>query len=761
VHVTDPSRETICVGGYEVGPLLARGGMAVVHLAHQRALDRDVALKRVQIESDDPTLVERFLHEARVAAGLDHSNVVTLFDFFEHGGVPYIAMEYVGGGTLRPLIGALELSQVFGVLEGILAALAHAETHRIAHRDLKPENVLVTRRGGIKLADFGIARAYDAVTQRLTSTGTTVGTPAYVAPEQVLNRPLGPYTDLYAVGVMAYEMFSGRPPFDGGDSPVAVLYRHVNEPVPPLHGAVPDLPVPLCEWVEWLLAKAPADRPQSASEAWEALEEIAVAQLGAYWRRVAPLASVESPALARTKAPAALPDSRAQESKARSSGRAPRQTVPPRLPRIRIRPPGLRLGAALLAALAALLVMTVLSGAGGSPQAAPAEEVHVGGIPTDLAVETSGVWIAYQGGDRITVRDGSGTLHDVSGVGSGAGRVATGFGAIWVAGSRHGQLVDVDPVTREKRASVDVGGRAADVATGRGAVWVVRDDGWLVQVNPATLAVERRRRLGGHPTAVAVGPDALWVTDSARRRVLRVDPGTLSVRETIGGVGGNPQAIAALGDSVWVASADGVVSQIAGRRSHVVSRLTLEGQPRGIAAANGYVFVTQQSLDRVTWIDAARARVAGSKSTGAGPLGVAVGRDAVWVANSVDGSVTRVRLPDAGSGWNSPAPRRGRSSSGRDTDGSRDSGGGRRFDAGDGEGRNTQAGHQHSGGDQKGDSLHDGGGTTGDSTTGGGTTGGGGTTDDRDPPDIRERPVVGEPDTTESGIPCRKTPDGC
>ena len=151
------------VGSYEIVRVLARGGMAVVYLAHQPALDRDVALKQLDLDIQDVTIAQRFVREARLAAGLDHPNVVTLFDFFEHAGVPYIAMEYVSGGSLRPLVGDLRLPQIFGVLEGVLNGLGHAEERSIAHRDLKPENVLVTGRGGVKIADFGIARAYNAL----------------------------------------------------------------------------------------------------------------------------------------------------------------------------------------------------------------------------------------------------------------------------------------------------------------------------------------------------------------------------------------------------------------------------------------------------------------------------------------------------------------------------------------------------------------------------------------------------------------------
>ena len=264
--------------------MLARGGMAVVFLVHQPALDRDVVLKRLDLEGGDPALAQRFVREARLAATLDHPNVVTLFDFFEHDGVPYIAMEYVAGGSLRELVGRLELPQVCGVVEGVLAGLGHAERQGIAHRDLKPENLLLTRRGTVKIADFGIARAYNALTQRLTAPGMAIGTPAYMAPEQATNEPLSPATDLYSLGVIAYELLAGRPPFVA-DTPVGLLYAHVHTPPPPLAALVEPEHGAICDWVEWLLAKDPAGRPQSAAEAWDALEELAVAEMGPYWRR--------------------------------------------------------------------------------------------------------------------------------------------------------------------------------------------------------------------------------------------------------------------------------------------------------------------------------------------------------------------------------------------------------------------------------------------------------------------------------------------
>jgi serine/threonine protein kinase len=272
------------VGSYQIERVLARGGMAVVYLARQPMLDRWVALKRLDLTSGDPSLAQRFVDEARVVARLDHPNVVTVHDLLEHDGTPYIAMEYVSGGSLRPMIGQLDAVQVIGVLDDVLAGLAHAAEHGVTHRDLKPENVLVTPRGTCKIADFGIAIAHDAVT-RLTSTGTALGTPVYMAPEQARGDGVDPRTDLYALGVMAYELLAGTPPFPGDDAPLSVLYRHVHDAVPPLEPAVPDAPAQLVPWVEALLAKAPGDRPPGAAAARRALEELAVAPRRRAWRQ--------------------------------------------------------------------------------------------------------------------------------------------------------------------------------------------------------------------------------------------------------------------------------------------------------------------------------------------------------------------------------------------------------------------------------------------------------------------------------------------
>ena len=280
------------VGRYEILREVGRGGMAMVYLARQTDLDRFVALKELAaFHASDAAFAQRFLRESRVAGSLSHPNIVTVHDYFEHDGTPYIAMEYVERGSLRPYVGHMSLAQIGGVLEGLLAGLAHAEQHGIVHRDLKPENLMVTVDGRVKIADFGIAKATNQMQTGafLTATGTTVGTPTYMAPEQAMAQDIGPWTDLYSVGCMAFEMFTGRVPFHDSDAPMAILLRHVNEQIAPVKSIDPSIDQGVSDWVEALLVKDPKERTQSAAEAWDELEEIVIGLQGPRWRRAARL----------------------------------------------------------------------------------------------------------------------------------------------------------------------------------------------------------------------------------------------------------------------------------------------------------------------------------------------------------------------------------------------------------------------------------------------------------------------------------------
>ena len=281
------------VGKYDILEEIGRGGMGVVYLARQRGLERDVALKALHVAAGLGVRAgEALVKESRIAGSLNHPNIVTVYEFLEEGETPYIAMEYVQRGSLRSWMGCMSLAQFTGVFEELLAGLAAVEPSGIVHRDLKPENVMVTADGRVKIADFGIAKATQragSLSMAATPTGITVGTPAYMAPEQALCEEVGPATDLYSIGIMAYEHLVGHVPFRKARTPMAILLAHINDPVPAAVEVEPRVDRSLSDWVARLLRKDPAERTKNASAAWDELEEIVIDRLGPMWRREARL----------------------------------------------------------------------------------------------------------------------------------------------------------------------------------------------------------------------------------------------------------------------------------------------------------------------------------------------------------------------------------------------------------------------------------------------------------------------------------------
>jgi hypothetical protein len=286
------------VGRYDLLEVIGRGGAAVVYLARQTDLQRYVALKELApFHAADDTFARRFVEEGRVAGAMNHANIVTVHEFFEDGGIPYIAMEYLPSGSLRQYIDKLSPAQIAGVLEGVLAGLSHGGGQGIVHRDLKPENLLIAVDGHVKIADFGVARALNNAATRnvVTVTGTTIGTPAYMSPEQALGSEVTPACDLYSVGVIAWELLAGHTPFGQTDTPVAVLYRQVHETIPAVRTVAPEVDERIEAWVSRLLEKDPAARYATPEDAWFELEDIVLDLLGPRWRRDARLAVDDTP----------------------------------------------------------------------------------------------------------------------------------------------------------------------------------------------------------------------------------------------------------------------------------------------------------------------------------------------------------------------------------------------------------------------------------------------------------------------------------
>ncbi|MGW4437396.1 Stk1 family PASTA domain-containing Ser/Thr kinase [Streptomyces sp. NPDC004596] len=261
----DPLVGQVLDGRYRVDARIAVGGMATVYRALDTRLDRVLALKVMHPAlAADGSFVDRFIREAKSVARLAHPNVVQVFDQGTDRGYVYLAMEYVAGCTLRDVLrerGALQPRAALDILEPVLAALGAAHRAGFVHRDMKPENVLIGDDGRVKVADFGLVRSVDTVTG---TTGSVLGTVSYLAPEQVEQGAADPRVDVYACGVVLYEMLTGGKPHSG-DSPAQILYKHIHEDVPPPSALVPGLPPELDELVASATARTPDLRPDDAA----------------------------------------------------------------------------------------------------------------------------------------------------------------------------------------------------------------------------------------------------------------------------------------------------------------------------------------------------------------------------------------------------------------------------------------------------------------------------------------------------------------
>ncbi|WP_026124360.1 Stk1 family PASTA domain-containing Ser/Thr kinase [Nocardiopsis baichengensis] len=254
---------------YVVESRVAGGGMATVYLAHDLRLDRRLALKVMHPSlAQDPDFVRRFINEAHSVAKLSHPGVVQVFDQGEDQGTVFLAMEYVPGRTLRDMLTAMGRfgpAEAARVMAPVLSALGAAHQAGMVHRDVKPENVLLTEDGRVKVADFGLARAVESAGQGMTKTGTLMGTAAYLAPEQIERGASDARTDVYAAGVLFYELLTGEQPHTG-DTPIAVAYKHVNEDVPRPSRVVAGVPAPIDDLVARATERDPRYRPVDAAQ---------------------------------------------------------------------------------------------------------------------------------------------------------------------------------------------------------------------------------------------------------------------------------------------------------------------------------------------------------------------------------------------------------------------------------------------------------------------------------------------------------------
>ncbi|HTX10600.1 MAG TPA: protein kinase [Solirubrobacteraceae bacterium] len=312
----------ILAGRYRLEEVIGRGGMSTVYRGTDLSLDRIVAVKVAMdpLLERDPVYASRFKREARAAAGISNSGVVTVFDAGADGPTRYIVMEYVEGQDLAAILREerpLEPTRAADIAEQVAGTLAAAHAAGIVHRDIKPGNIMVTPEGRAKVLDFGIARTSDGVS--LTQTASVLGTAPYMSPEQAMGQPADARSDIYSLGCVLYEMLTGKPPFMG-DLPAAVLHQHVRVAPKPPSALNPDVPPALDALVLEMLAKSPADRPQTAAEVRDRLATLESATEATKPLPAAPVPPAPTVAQPLLPAPEPVPPTAPVSPRKRGSG---------------------------------------------------------------------------------------------------------------------------------------------------------------------------------------------------------------------------------------------------------------------------------------------------------------------------------------------------------------------------------------------------------------------------------------------------------
>jgi DNA-binding beta-propeller fold protein YncE len=593
------------LAGYRIDALIARGGMGVVYRATHLALERPVALKVIARHlATQEGFRERFLRESRLAARLDHPNVVPVLDAREEEGELIVAMRFVKGGDLKQRIsqrGPLPPPEAIDLLAQVAEALDTAHASGIVHRDVKPHNILLEGDRAY-LSDFGLAKALGD--SGVLSDASIVGTVEYMSPEQWRGADVGPAADVYSLGCVLYEALTGIAPFarQAGD-------------------AEPEMPKGLDAVIGRAVAKDPGERYASAGALIEAARE----RQGATPAGTGVLSDGPDRPTLRLGEPADAPG----------------------LSRWRRPIAAGFLGGFFLAGVAvAALIAVVLLLLGGEDVSVSAP-IEVGDGPLRLAVGDGSVWVTSAADGTLSRIDPEteATVGAPLPLGAGVSGVAVGDGSVWVSSPRTGSVLRVDPA-RRRTMKISVGGRPGAIVVGGGRVWVADEDGGgIAAINPAGNRVFKRGLVPrATPLRLAVGAGAVWASSASTGAVRRIDFGTASADAPIP-VGRGPAGVTVGGGLVWVASsrADQISRVDPATRALLGEPIAVGAGPGGIDAGTDTVWVANSRDDTVTRIDIESAEPIGNAiGIGPNPGAVVVGEKAVWIANNGDGTVTRI-----------------------------------------------------------------------------------------------------------------------
>jgi len=643
-------------GGYLIQAVAGRGGMGIVYRATELALDRPVALKLIAPGlADDAAFRQRFVRECKLAAALDHPNILPVYQAGEHDGVLYLVSRFVEGDDLLRVIRREHLlppPRAARIVGQIAAALDAAHAHGLVHRDVKPANILLTPDDHAYLADFGLSKRVHSV-EPGTSPGAWVGTLDYVAPEQIRGEGVDARADVYALGCVLFHIVAGAVPFDReGDE--AKLWAHLHDPPPRPSELAPGIPGELDAVVARAMAKSPHDRYRSAGGLGRATVAAAIGRDTADAEPTVPMGTGRSEVttVERTRAPV-------------RRALRPRRVVP-------------ALGVLAGAAVAVVLVL-----AGGSspsahrttttipprprpePKPHPRPHVpvvtripHVGFRPNSMALAGRNLWVVGFHRPTLTRIDDrtNRIVGRPRGIPDGATVARAGYGAVWVPNSRQRSLTAIDPRTGRVRGPPTpiYAGQPVGLAVGKGALWVVvygPTGDSVVRVDPHTRRVLAviggfgRRELGKN---TVVGSGGVWVLETHRQVAALIDPRVDKVTRVVP-VGLAPKGITVGEGYVWVAnSGDGTVSQIAEHATaERANRYSVEDDhmPYDVVAGRSGVWVANFGDHTIVRIDPRTSTTMGPPiHVDRNPAALVLRGRTLWVASVGDNRVDRVDL---------------------------------------------------------------------------------------------------------------------
>jgi YVTN family beta-propeller protein len=609
------------LGGYVLGECIGRGGMGVVYRATHVHLGREVALKVLAPElAGQEDFRERFLRESRLAATLDHPNVVTVYDAGDFEGTLYIAMRFVEGTDLARLLereGPLLPSTALLMLDQVGSALDSAHQLGLIHRDVKPANVLIAS-GHFYLTDFGLTKraSATAVSAALTRTGQFLGTIDYVAPEQIEGREVDGRADIYALTCMLHECLTGSRPFPK-DSELAIISAHLMDPPPRPTEWRPDLPAAIDCVVSTGMAKSPQDRYSTCAELSAAAggamgsvaaEPIAPGAAGRDGPSTSPRPNLSPSRVAATLASSSVADDPRTLAESPRLRRRRRVLIPA--------------GAALCAAAIAAAVVLLISGATTPRKRAHPPTKLVASIhPRALAEGAHVVGVPIRVGKSPTGIDGNSTV-------------------LWVANFGGST---VTRVTTDGRIRTDIQLQPAPFAVLKigQTFWVSSADaGVVTPISVATGLPGKPVNVGAKPEWMTGDENAIYVSNAASDTVSVINPRNGTLIGSAITVGSVPRGIAFSGSAVWVAqSADNNIARIV--NGQVVKTIPVGRRPIGVAFGANAVWVANKDDNTVSRIDLAQDTVKTIR-VGKGPFAIAFGLGSAWVTNSIDNTVTRL-----------------------------------------------------------------------------------------------------------------------